>query len=68
MLLLTNLRAFAPFVREHSLLSTVHNFFKMEVEVLLTFINKNLGLWTIINLHEKLFKILAVGSIGSESP
>ncbi len=27
------LRAFAPFVREHSLLSTVHKFFKMEVQL-----------------------------------
>ncbi len=27
------LRAFPPFVREHSLLSPVHKFFKMEVKV-----------------------------------
>ncbi len=33
----TVLRAFAPFVREQSLLSTVRKFFKIEVEVLQTF-------------------------------
>ncbi len=32
------LRTLAPFVREHSLLSTVHNIFKMEVEQPLTFV------------------------------
>ena len=31
------IRTFAPFVREHSLLSTVHKSFKMEVEQSLTF-------------------------------
>ncbi len=34
---LVPLRTLAPFVREHSLLSTVHNILKMEVEQSLSF-------------------------------
>ncbi len=35
------LRAFAPFVHEHSLLSTIHKFFKMELKVFADFLNKS---------------------------
>ena len=35
------LRAFSPFVHEHSLLSTIHKFFKMEVKVFADFLNKS---------------------------
>ena len=57
------LRASAPFDHEHQLLSivSIQNGGRNIADVLAR-------LWTIRSLHANLYRILAAGSIGSESP